>query len=397
MKLLKYCLRTVLESLWFIIFRSKLEFGLHFLKFSKKILGFNLDLHISVIQDLLELFSKNRFRIIRWSISSHNFVFRKIFRFSDPVSIVNSNTWRHMDAAMIRSFSQKHKKFLRFFDFFLVTHTPSFVNLYRDFDKPILCVNSTRYEAPYTLNFAEWKSLNRDLLGLQNEGKLTIWSNNRVDKDYLFRIAGVESQLVPSLCSYVNCRWNPSSKEKLLVYMAKSETENAYLKSSIGSEWLSLREALGEKYVYRDLAKVNAIFFLPYQLSTMSLFELATMGVPVIVPSPRLVKKLINEELPILTEILYAPTFDVQTVLANFLDDSSWISDLDWWLERADFYDRELMPNVIEINDLADLQSLDLPQNNDSWRERTEIRNQRLKNLRQIHFERFLVSSDLKK
>jgi hypothetical protein len=54
--------------------------------------------------------------------------------------------------------------FLSTFDGFIVTHNPSFVLLYESFNKPIIVVNTCRYEQPYSFSenndLRGWKTLN---------------------------------------------------------------------------------------------------------------------------------------------------------------------------------------------------------------------------------------------
>ena len=60
---------------------------------SVKPLLFNLDLHISVMRDLQQEMDKENLRTIRWSISGSNKFTRPVYRISDPVEIINSQTW----------------------------------------------------------------------------------------------------------------------------------------------------------------------------------------------------------------------------------------------------------------------------------------------------------------
>lgn len=77
----------------------------------------------------------------------------------------------------------------------------------------------------------------------------------------------------------------------------------------------------------------------------MTLFELATAGVPVAVPSRSLFQSLRRRYKGVLDELTYA---EVHRTLVSGREGSpvDWAAGgyLDWWLDRADFYDKELMP-----------------------------------------------------
>jgi hypothetical protein len=311
-----------------------------------------------------------------------------VFRFPDPVEFVNQDNWRNLNPISIGRFNEKYGRVLQEVDFFVVTHTPSFIQIFEKYRKPILCINSTRYEAPYSNNPELWTGLNDSIIRGSESGKLTMWSNNRVDQGYLSNIIGVESELVPSLCAYVDCRWSPS--DKTLIYVGKTDLERALLKKKLGENWLSAEEGLGKNFKYEKLASVSAVFFLPYQLSTMSLFELATMGVPVIVPSAAFLKQLWNEGFPVLSEILYAPLEVFRESIQSRGLEIDWLMNLDWWLDRADFYDAVLMPNVTTVDSFEEVANLKLPICNQEWRDSIDYRNMTLKKNRELHFNNFL-------
>lgn len=388
MHFLKRLLKIALQFAWLIKFRTQTYFLPRFIRRSKKIHAFNLDLHVSVISDVSDLLASAGFRIVRWSISSHNFVFRRFFRIPDPVEFINQTKWRDLNPRNIESFNKKYGQVLQEVDFFIVTHTPSFIQIFEKYRKPILCINSTRYEAPYSNNNELWSGLNDSLRRGHESGILTIWSNNRVDQNYLSQIVGVESELVPSLCAYVGCQWAPLNRT--LIYIAKTNAEQVYLREKLGDPWVSALEGLGKNYRYEKLASVSAVFFLPYQLSTMSMFELATMGVPVIVPSPAFLKEIRNKNVPILSELLNAPIEVLRNSLQKQKNEIDWLTDLDWWLEKADFYDANLMPNVIVVDSFEEVANLKFPTCNKQWKDRVDYRNMSLKENREKHFNLFL-------
>ena len=110
---------------------------------------FNLDLHVAVIGDVKDIFNTlygNRIKIVSWSISGHKHLFGLG---PDHVDIVNEKTWMNIDEEMIEQFHVRWGWYMVQFDGFIVTHSPVFAMLYEKYNKPIIVVNSCRYDMPY--------------------------------------------------------------------------------------------------------------------------------------------------------------------------------------------------------------------------------------------------------
>ena len=72
------------------------------------------------------------------------------------------------------------------------------------FHKPIILVNSCRYDQPYcwTGDQDGREELNACLRRLHEKGLLVAISNNKADQEYMRLGSGVESLHLPSLCLY---------------------------------------------------------------------------------------------------------------------------------------------------------------------------------------------------
>lgn len=172
------------------------EIGLSNSESKAKLRFFNLDLHISVIADVKNIFESMGHEVVNWGISGHTWVFGKE---RDIVDVVNEYTWRNLNPAMCDQFYERYKDTLSQFDAFIVTHTPCFALLYEKFNKPIIIINSTRYEQPFTLDPDKWEWLNDYLKKGVEEGKIFIVSNNKGDQQYLKHYTGIQSEHIPSL------------------------------------------------------------------------------------------------------------------------------------------------------------------------------------------------------
>src|SRR5579859_7283997 len=155
---------------------------------------FNIDLHASVIEDIRDLFSGMGHEVVNWSLSSHNWVFKKPTKRMD---ILNPQVWQHLNEDMCSRFYRRYRDELSDYDGFIVTHTPSFALLYREFDKPVIAVASTRYEAPFTGDGRRWDWLNGYLRGIHGNGRLIATANNKYDKNYCERFTGFGWEQVP--------------------------------------------------------------------------------------------------------------------------------------------------------------------------------------------------------
>ena len=306
---------------------------------------FNLDLHISVIADLAEEIQLQRAAITRWSISGHNFAFRKVFQGPDPVEVVNSSSWAAMSPEMIDEFQDRYGAFLRTFDGFVATYTPAFAELFRGLDRPILTMSATRYEAPYTDQRVRWGELDQFFCEEVSRGRMILAANNMGDRDYVYIRTGLRPRLVPSLCDYTKATWKPRGGEKLI--RAKSNELVEQIKAGGRGDWYSLHDRHGSRYSWAQLFTAREVVVIPYNISTMSMFEFATAGVPVSVPSPRLLIDLKNHDPGILSELTWFQVRNLPVPAKMGIPFDEECDDfLPWWLERADFYNPDLMPNV---------------------------------------------------
>lgn len=316
---------------------------------------FNLDLHVSVIADIKVSIQELGAGLISWSISGSNRVFRKFLWVPDPVKIVNSKSWMTFDANAIKAFNDHYREFLRNFDGFVSTYPPTFSRLYSDLDKPIMTVVATRYEWPHSLKSPEWFALNDFVASSSRSGKNLWVANNRGDRDYINHYTGVRPQYVPSLCDYTKTTWDGESN-KFLVVARSNELISRVTDDSEG-RWVSSDSVLGKRYKWADLSRGKVFFVIPYNVSQMFLFELATMGVPVIVPSKSFIRDLRRSNQGVLSELSFHEMVGGDTSDLDEMDPNNYKSSyfLDWWLNRADYYDQSLMPNVSLVDSFEEL------------------------------------------
>ena len=316
---------------------------------------FNLDLHIGVIRDLeLELHAQGA-HLTRWSISGHNGLTRRAFSFPDPVGIVNASTWKRLNADMIERFIDRYSSYLRQFDGFVVTYPPAFAQLFQAIEKPTLVVAATRYEAPYTGRPTEWKAFDEFLRAGIDSRRLHVAANNAGDAEYFRYFVGREVKVVPSVCDYLQP--SPTRGNERSVVMGRPGPALDAVLSAGRGHWSSVEQVYGRPHRWGDLASSREVFVIPYNVSTMTLFELATAGTPVAVPGPSLLRELARLDPAVLGELSFFQVHHLSTAGLAVDDPNNFESPsfLDWWIPWADFFDLDLMPNVRIIESLNEL------------------------------------------
>lgn len=285
---------------------------------SKPLKLFNLDLHISVIEDIKDICKRlfsDKVEITNWSISEHNWVFDKP---TPPIETITAKNWKTFSHQHIQAFHQAYDDWMSTFDGFVVTHTPVFAMLFEKYKKPILIVNTCRFDQPFCWfkNSLMEQALVETLHRLTSSGQATIISNNYADQWYLQRKTNLPSNVLPSLCLYTKSRHDPT-KDTFVYYGDKTLKPDVKL----------LEDRPSKGYSWQDLFSYRGIIHSPYEMSTMSIFEQYWAGVPLWFPTKEFYKDCICE-----AKMEFASPYD--------LGEDELISEpeLDQWLALADFY-----------------------------------------------------------
>ena len=277
-----------------------------------------MDVHISIIED----FKKNcpNVHVIDWCMSGHSWVMR---RAQDKPDHINSQTWTKLNPAMIEAFQNKYDDFLRGFDFFIVGYASCFAMVYEKYRKPVLMLNAVRYDVPFcwTKDMAMLEAYKACLHRLQNDSRLYIVSNNKADQLYLTKGCNLPSVFLPSLCLYTGIRYAPT-RDTFLVYTGKTPDHPLITqKPKTAFEW-------------SELGAFRGIIHIPYEVSTMSMFEHFSAGLPLFFPSKTFWKSMPN----------------IQSMSAYWADNPppelNELRDLSLWIELSDVYETFQSPNT---------------------------------------------------
>lgn len=335
--------------------------GLHAIRHARPQRGadvFNLDMHVSVIADVRTQLERRRLSLVDWTLSAHSWL---AGRERDPVALVNERTVTSFGPRMTRRFRRVYGTYLRSFRGFVAAYPPGFSLLYAGLGKPTIAIAATRYEWPCTFYRPHWDWLDDGLRGGVADGWLTLVANNKADADYLHAYTGLDAVHIPSACTYPGLKW--TGRQAAAVICTNGERLAADAIGALRHEAIPLRSGLGARYSQEDLYDHGPLVFIPYNVSIMALFEHYTACAPVYVPDRAFLTKLMAEY-P--ADVLSSISFCQVTGLPPAKHPASGpdLNDLrdpqvvDWYLDRADFYDAEWMPHVRQFESWSHLDHL---------------------------------------
>jgi hypothetical protein len=286
---------------------------------------FNLDLHISVIADVRNILEAQGHEVFSWSLSGHTWVFGKEH---DNVEIITPHNWKDLDDNMINKFCDKYGEFLSTIDCFIVAFPICFAMIFERFNKPIIAVNCVRYDHPLCKPSKRGMlyMLHECLKRLHQKKLLCVVSNNCADLDY-FRLGNptIESRYIPSICLYTGFHY-PKNGNKFLVYQESNE-------NVIPNHPLIVKRSQLGQFKWDALMQFRGIIHVPYEATTMSIFEQVSSKIPMFFPSKTYMKYLCESKVAHFQS-------DYWRVLEN-TDTPEYLKEtrsFNFWIDRADFY-----------------------------------------------------------
>jgi hypothetical protein len=331
---------------------------------------FSLDLHAAGTASVRGGLDELGIELVQWMIGDPKHVARDrpTFPVADPVAHVNRHSWTDLSEERIAAFWRRYGRFLDQFDGFLVNHASAFARLFLPSGKPVLVHNTSRYENPYTMQARSWEALDEDLIKGVEAGQLLVASNNRADADYLRFYTGIQSSLMPSVTDYVSGIWT-MERPVMALNTLSPQVEHA-VSMRLGSLLKPLGTLFPLGYTHNELFGLSGVVVVPYQVSTMFMFEVMNARMPLYVPSDELLQDWFNREyLGVLSQLSYLQVHGVDTEIRP-IGDLNRICDAEvrqWWLDRADFGQELGYPLMHRFDSLDHLAALlEAPQDLDS-------------------------------
>jgi hypothetical protein len=318
---------------------------------------FNLDLHIAVIADVQTQLHRRGLSLVDWTLSGHSWL---AGRPRDPVAIVNERTFHSFGPRLTSRFRTLYASYLRSFRGFVAAYPPGFSLLYEGLGKPTLAVAATRYEWPCTHFAPHWEWLDAGLRAGVADGWLTLVANNKADAGYLEHYTGLRSMHIPSACAYTGLMY--TGGRRAAVICTNGERLAGDVVRALTHDAVPLRSGLGARYSQADLYDHEALVFIPYNVSIMALFEHYHACAPIYVPDRAFLKELMREYPDdVLSSVSFCQVTGKPPARRPAGLDLNDLRDplvVDWYLDRADFYDPEWMPHVRHFESWAHLDHL---------------------------------------
>jgi hypothetical protein len=300
---------------------------------------FNIDLHVSVIEDIKMIWRDIFPEVVidDWSISGHSRLFQH-FREHDNEVITQEN-WRNFDKYMIQQFHFIYDTMMYEYDGFIVTHTPVFVMLFEKYNKPIFVVNSCRYNQPFCWNNNKYMidEFHKCLKRLDSKNLLTMIHNNKADEFYFKKNVILQQYQynIPSLCSYINWKTDSTLYQNILI-------DDPY--RIIGNSIIPNGVYKPSSYTYQEIYKYKAVIVIPRELSYMTFTEYIYSGIPILLPSKKLMKHLITHNVIQLGTLLHYNLSSTEDILK--------------WLEYADYYQEDIQYVLKYFDSLTHLKEI---------------------------------------
>lgn len=278
-----------------------------------------MDLHISVIADFKTACPD--VEVVDWCLSGHAWVMN---RKQDIPKVINPTTWINLNEKMITDFQEEYDSFLSSFDGFITGHVMAFAMIYEKYNKPILAINSCRYDMPFcwSKNYKMIGVFNERLQRMTQKGLLRVVSNNYADRLYTFKGTGIQPHVIPSICLYTNIKYSPTKPYFL-----------CYSKEKLQHPLIVNRKDIGN-HEWKLLGEFKGIVHFPYEVSTMTMFEHYFAGLPLFFPS----KRFFKSHIPIQSIMAYWGND-----IPRYFED---LRDTNTWIDLSDIYTTFTGPNI---------------------------------------------------
>ncbi|EKX54020.1 hypothetical protein GUITHDRAFT_100270 [Guillardia theta CCMP2712] len=349
------------------------------------------DMHIGPIGDVKRILRALGMEVTDKSLSSHCHVSRTCATDLKVLTPEALEEVIHLDGTRARR-SRGEEVRERFFkayrsdeemakvDMIICSHPLSMCELYLPLGKPMLLYSTTRFDLGKLTSREELERWIKTVRAIASKKTNLLLANNLYDAAYINYFTGITPDVIPSLCRTSHKLLLPPSRLQILLDVCDSQRCPPFRQQGVASLLRSLRAAgasagyrgelvdlreLYPRYHPSDLVRHPAIVWLPYQVSVMSFFERRAMGIPVLVPSLRLLAAWHMQH-----GLVFERRADWQTaqrrrgsLLPPHPDASEAIKDWDpndernasavlTWLSRADFYS---MPHVLQFESLEHL------------------------------------------
>ena len=267
----------------------------------------------------------------------------------------------------------KHDFLNENYDGVITSHSLVTCHRLKDLDLPMIHINSTRFGNEWIQSPEKHSALVNSIQELLQQKRLTIVHNNQGDQHYFYQyfpsVSPSQEVWIPSLCeSIARLRVKAPSPLKILIWDTRQvllqEGKSAFMKDM----FLKLKQAHKESIESQAILMANAktylaegyldpyaaVIHIPYNISTMSMFQQVRANIPIWVPTRRLLKELwLNPKEPNeMSWTVFAPGSEAN---ASTMDNVRRADVIDRWLDCADFYKPDVLPLVFQFDSIDEL------------------------------------------
>ena len=297
---------------------------------------FNLDMHISVIEDIKHILYDLGHQVDSVCMSGHGWVFGREKESLPPITHENWDKVILNHDSLLEEFYNRYKETFSEYDAFIVTSPACFAILFEAFNKPIYVVGCVRAHHPNWDNVDLLTFTQDKLAEMVESGQIITIANNKYDSAYYEAYVGGNWKHIPNICEHTRAKYKPTVDEFVM-----STGSRSYYRPK-GSIHIS---DLG-RYSWEYLYSHKAIAHVPYNVSIMSIFEQYTANVPLFFPT--IEHGLHLQNLGYMSDLLGTTKHVTNT--EDFRTKDA--------LELADFYDDEWMPHITYYDDINNLRDL---------------------------------------
>lgn len=258
------------------------------------------------------------------------------------------------------------------YDAVVTAHSLVTCHRLKDLGLPMVHVNSTRFGNDWIQDPQKHAALVSSIDSLLKTNKLRIVHNNQGDRQYLHQyiphIQPRQEVVIPSLCeSLLRLREKAPAEPKILIWDTRQVLLQQDKSPFMKQFYMKAKQVLGDKIESQAillaqnkkflpegyLDNYTAVVHIPYNISTMSMFEQVRANIPIWVPSKRLLKELwSNEKEPNeLSWCCFAPGSEAKASTMDHVRDPAVIQR---WLDCADFYTKDVLPLVLEFDSVEE-------------------------------------------
>lgn len=347
---------------------------------------FDVDLHVSVVEDVDTQFRALGHTIDIHMMSGHNWVTGrpKASAGTGPgvngkigVGSLNMDSWEQFFDDILPSsrnffldksarWSHDNEKLLASYDGYVVTYPPALAMLYEHAPGHTVLNIPIRYEdfrksnSYISANPAAWSEFNRRLKSMHDAGKLIVVANNLYDKAYFEYFTGLPCRHISSTCDYIDSmapKWSPRGGKTLLAFGQKTGCQK------VGEELSNVkyvRDVLTGQYTHEEIIRSPGIVWIPYNCSIMSFFEHYWLNIPMFVPTQNFLDalrmdKFALQEMTWHQSMLNGSNLPRSIFNTGSLPDPHTLFGILEWMPLYDFYNVEEFPHLIYFDSWTDL------------------------------------------